>query len=86
MNAIEKSTEYAQKIKALLVQMAIDDTLPMDMTTLDTKKIEAILKPVFGVLALVEQDAQMALDGSWDVSTDEGLEGFDCQLTKIDLL
>lgn len=82
-----KTTEYAQKIKSLLVQMAIDDKLPLDMTTLDITGIESILAPVFNVLEALQTDAEMALDGSWDCTTTEGVEtGFDAQLSLIDSL
>lgn len=78
---------YSQKIKNVIVQMAIDDTLPMDLTELNTEEITKILEPVFQVIWHMKKDAEMAMDGSWDCTTDEGIEtGFGAQLDIIDEL
>lgn len=86
MDSKAKTYEYAQKIKSILIDMAINDELPMDMTTLDTTKFEEVLEPVFNQLESIETDAIMALDGDWDCSSDEGKDGFNCQIEHINAL
>lgn len=83
-----KSNEYAQKVKKLLIQMAIDGKFDgVDMNQFDTTEIEAIYEPVFDVLASIETDCEMAMDGSWDCTTEEGIEtGFSAMLEEIDSL
>jgi hypothetical protein len=87
MNARRKASEYALKVKALLVQMAINDELPLDMNQLNTEKIAKELEPVFSVLAMIEYDSEMALSGDWNLDgSDDSLEGFQVHIDKINAL
>jgi hypothetical protein len=47
------------------------------------KKLE---KQTIAILKSLRLDAQMALDGDWDPCTDEGKEGFQCQIDSINNL
>ena len=49
-------------------------------------RIDEVLIPVKEVLTDIAADALMALEGDWDCSTQEGLEGFSSQLDAIDSL
>lgn len=46
----------------------------------DKQKIEELIS----ALETLKEDAEMALDGSWDVNTTEGKEGFEDQIELID--
>lgn len=60
-------TKTAKQIKALLVKMAINDTLPMDMTQLPLKRIETILKRN-NKLSRVDKAAQILVaDGDKEI-------------------
>lgn len=71
---------YAKKIKDKLVSMAMNNTLPMDMTTLDSTIFEKIIQPLCDTLETIYEDANMALDDSWD----RGDDGFQVQQDLID--
>jgi hypothetical protein len=49
-------------------------------------RIDEVLKPVKEVLTDIAEDSLMAIEGDWDCSTQEGLEGFTSQLDAIDRL
>lgn len=71
---------YAEEIKDILVAMAIEDKLPLDMTTLDSEVFEKIFEPLLTTLKTLREDAEMALNDSWNRSD----EGFEAQLILID--
>lgn len=78
-----KSLAYANRIKDLLIEMQLNGKLPQDMSKLDTKGIQNILLPVFDVINTIKEDAEMALDGSWDYEGENGKEGFQEQINSI---
>lgn len=45
-----------------------------------TKKL---IKDIVRLLKAIREDAEMALDGSWDCTTEEGMDGFQCQIDNI---
>lgn len=46
---------------------------------------EEVKKEVIITLKTLREDAEMALDGSWDCTTEEGIEtGFSAQIILID--
>ncbi len=71
---------YAEEIKDILVAMAIEDKLPLDMTTLDSEVFEKVFEPLLTTLKTLREDAEMALNDSWNRSD----EGFEAQLILID--
>lgn len=74
-----------EQIKQLLVQITVDDELPMDMYALDESLFNPIIQPLIEILECLRKDAEMALDGSWDCTTQEGIEtGFTAQIKIID--
>jgi hypothetical protein len=73
---------YTEQIKDILVAMAIEDKLPMDMTTLDSSVFDKVLEPLVSTLNTLREDAEMALNGEWD-KTDSG---FEAQITLIDMV
>ena len=64
---------YATQIKNILIDLAINDKLPLDMTTLDESVFEETIKPLTSALRTLREDAEMALNGEWD-RTDGGFE------------
>lgn len=80
-------TKIKQAIKDKLIQMAIDDTLPMDMNGFDTSQLDEALKPLEEAISLintVKTSCQEGMDGTWDCSTNEGKEGFGDMITLLD--
>jgi hypothetical protein len=73
---------YAEQIKDILIAMAIEDKLPLDMTTLDSSVFDKVLEPLVSTLNTLRLDAEMALNGEWD-KTDSG---FEAQITLIDMV
>ena len=73
---------YATQIKNILINLAVEDKLPLDMTTLDESVFEDVVKPLISTLNTLRQDAEMALNGEWD-KTDSG---FEAQITLIDMV
>lgn len=73
---------YAEQIKDILVALAIEDRLPLDMTTLDSEVFEKVFEPLLSTLSTLREDAEMALNGDWD-KTDSG---FEAQITLIDMV
>ena len=48
---------------------------------------QKLIKEVIDQLEMIVEDAEMALDGRWDCSTDEGKEtGFGAQIENIETL
>lgn len=62
-----------EKIKAIIIELAVNDELPMDLTTLDSSVFESCTTPLVDALITLQEDAEWALDGRWD-RTDEGFE------------
>jgi hypothetical protein len=79
---MEAKTLYAEKIKEILVNLAVEDKLPLDLTTLDSEVFEEVFAPLITTLKTLREDAEMALEGQWD-KTDSG---FEAQLTLIDMV
>lgn len=76
-----------ESIKNVLIQMAIDDTLPMDMNGFDTSKLDEALKPLLEAIDIIDtvrKSCEEGFDGTWDCSTDEGKEGFNDMITLLD--
>jgi hypothetical protein len=74
-----------EKIKQILVELAINDKLPMDLNDLDSSIFDEAIKPFITVLKTLREDADMALEGAWDCTTEEGIEtGFTSQIQLID--
>jgi hypothetical protein len=74
-----------EKIKEIIVQLAVDDKLPMDLNDLDASIFDKVFDPIISVLRTIKEDAQMALDGDWDCTTQEGIEtGFTAQIALVD--
>lgn len=89
MNPKTKALHYADKIKDVLIDMAVKDKLPQDMNQLDVKKIQKILLPVFEVLATLKEDAEMGIRGELDESDYAGkndVAGFEAQIDLINKL
>ena len=73
---------YTEQIKDVLVALAIEDKLPMDMTTLDASVFDKVFEPLVSTLNTLRKDAEMALNNEWD-RTDSG---FEAQITLIDMV
>ncbi len=76
-----------ESIKNVLIQMAIDDTLPMDMNGFDTSKLDEALKPLLEAIDLmntVRKSCEEGYDGTWNSATNEGKEGFNDMITLLD--
>ena len=72
--------KYTEQIKDILVALAVEDKLPMDMTTLDSSVFDKVVEPLISTLNTLRNDAEMALNGEWD-RTDSG---FEAQIILID--
>lgn len=73
-----------QQIKDILIDLAVDDKLPLDLTTLDESVFDPVINPVTEILLTLRTDAEMALNDEWDCTTEEGKEGFEAQIELID--
>jgi hypothetical protein len=73
---------YTEQIKDILVALAIEDRLPLDMTTLDASVFDKVFEPLVSTLNTLRKDAEMALNNEWD-RTDSG---FEAQITLIDMV
>ena len=76
-----------QAIKDILIEMAINDTLPLDITMLDESKFEEALKPLDEAVSLINtviKSCEEGEDGTWDCSTDEGKQGFADMATLLE--
>ncbi len=79
--AMEKTMmNYTEQIKDILVALAIEDRLPLDMTTLDASVFDKVFEPLVSTLNTLRNDAEMALNDEWD-RTDSG---FEAQIILID--
>jgi hypothetical protein len=68
-----------EKIKDIIVQLAVNDELPMDLTTLDSSVFDSCTTPVVDALITLQEDAFWALDDRWD----RGDEGFQAQIDLV---
>jgi hypothetical protein len=73
-----------QQIKEVLVNLAVEDALPLDFNQLDESLFDSVVNPIVNVLETIRTDAGMALDGTWDHCTNEGKEGFESQIILIE--
>jgi len=73
---------YTEQIKDILVALAIEDRLPLDMTTLDASVFDKVFEPLVSTLNTLRKDAEMALNNEWD-RTDSG---FEAQITLIHMV
>lgn len=70
---METKTLYAEKIKDIIVNLVVEDKLPMDLTTLNSELFEPVIEPLINALETLRKDAEMALNNEWD-RTDSGFE------------
>ena len=68
-----KIARFNEKLKSIIVDLAVNDELPMDLTTLDASVFEPCTTPLVDALITLQEDAEWALDGKWD-RTDSGFE------------
>ena len=68
-----KISSFNEKLKAVLIELAVNDELPLDMTTLDASVFDSCTTPLVDALITLQEDAEWALDGRWD-RTDSGFE------------
>ena len=68
-----KIMNFNEKLKAVLIELAVNDELPLDMTTLDSSVFESCTTPLVDALITLQEDAEWALEGRWD-RTDSGFE------------
>jgi hypothetical protein len=68
-----KIMSFNEKLKAVLIELAVNDKLPRDMTTLDSCVFDSCTTPLVDALITLQEDAEWALDGRWD-RTDSGFE------------
>ena len=74
-----------KQIKQILIELAANDQVPIDMTQLDECVFDIVIHPIVEALCSLKKDAEMALDGSWDCTLQEGIEtGFTAQIELID--
>jgi hypothetical protein len=74
-----KIMNFNEKLKAVLVELAVNDELPLDMTTLDSSVFDSCTTPLVDALITLQEDAEWALEGRWDRSDD----GFEAQIELI---
>jgi hypothetical protein len=74
-----KIFNFNEKLKAILIELAVNDELPMDMTTLDASVFDPCTTPLVDALITLQEDAEWALDDRWDRSDD----GFKAQIELI---
>ncbi len=74
-----KIMNFNEKLKAVLVELAVNDELPLDMTTLDSSVFDSCTTPLVDALITLQEDAEWALEGRWDRSD----SGFEAQIELI---
>ena len=74
-----KIMSFNNKLKAVLVELAVNDELPLDMTTLDSSVFDSCTTPLVDALITLQEDAEWALEGRWDRSD----SGFEAQIELI---
>lgn len=68
-----KIANFNEKLKNVLIELAVNDELPLDLTTLDASVFDSCTTPLVDALITLQEDAEWALDGRWD-RTDSGFE------------
>jgi hypothetical protein len=68
-----KIMSFNEKLKAVLIELAVNDELPMDMTQLDSSIFDPCTTPLVDALITLQEDAEWALEGKWD-TTDSAFE------------
>lgn len=68
-----KIANFNKKLKNVLIELAVNDQLPLDLTTLDASVFDSCTTPLVDALITLQEDAEWALDGRWD-RTDSGFE------------
>jgi len=68
-----KIMSFNEKPKAVLIELAVNDELPMDMTQLDSSIFDPCTTPLVDALITLQEDAEWALEGKWD-RTDSGFK------------
>lgn len=68
-----KIANFNEKLKNVLIELAVNDQLPLDLTTLDASVFDSCTTPLVDALITLQEDAEWALDGRWD-RTDSGFE------------
>ena len=74
-----KIMSFNDKLKAVLVELAVNDKLPLDMTTLESSVFDSCTTPLVDALITLQEDAEWALEGRWDRSD----SGFEAQIELI---
>jgi hypothetical protein len=74
-----KISSFNEKLKAVLIELAVNDELPLDMTTLDASVFDSCTTPLVDALITLQEDAEWALDGRWDRTN----SGFEAQIELI---
>ena len=74
-----KIMNFNEKLKAVLVELAVNDKLPLDMTTLESSVFDSCTTPLVDALITLQEDAEWALEGRWDRSD----SGFEAQIELI---
>lgn len=68
------------RFKQIIIDLAVQDELPMDLTLLDASVFSPCSVPLVDALITLQEDAEWALDDRWD-RTDAG---FEAQISLID--
>ena len=74
-----KISSFNNKLKAVLIELAVNDELPLDLTTLDASVFDSCTTPLVDALITLQEDAEWALDGRWDRTN----SGFEAQIELI---
>jgi hypothetical protein len=74
-----KISNFNKKLKAVLIELAVNDELPLDMTTLDASVFDSCTTPLVDALITLQEDAEWALEGRWDRTN----AGFEAQIELI---
>ena len=74
-----KIANFNKKLKDILIELAVNDELPLDMTTLDSSVFDPCTTPLVDALITLQEDAEWALDDRWDRSDD----GFKAKIELI---
>ena len=74
-----KIANFNEKLKNVLIELAVNDQLPLDLTTLDASVFDSCTTPLVDALITLQEDAEWALDGRWDRTN----SGFEAQIELI---
>ena len=74
-----------QKKKTEEVKKILDAHLIKNSDALSEQLYFQMIKPLVDTLIGLKEDAEMAMSGEWDCTTEEGIEtGFGAQITMIE--